>query len=272
MTTSPLPIEIVIDRCLRAIREGNYSIEDCLAHYPEHKAVLEPLLITILRLQSARTLEVNQNYRDSAISRMKDLIQTNPRLSKRRARSRLIDLEKKSRISKSSSKKRFSFKTLMLVLLIGLVIIIISSVGIGFAASMAMPGSIFYPVKNIVEMARLEIFSDNYNDAILYLNFSQHRLEETQLLIKQQQLGEAKYALLDYQVEAHYTLEQLGDNSQLSDEQRLQLARRTIDYYSHNEAYLQVLINGAPDILRPSVETALELTRQILEQAKLLVN
>ncbi len=106
MANASLSIEIILDRCLRAIRESNYSIEDCLAHYPEHKTELEPLLISLLRLQSARTLEVNQNYRETASNRMNELIANHPRLSKRRARTRLTELEEKSGVSKRSTKKR----------------------------------------------------------------------------------------------------------------------------------------------------------------------
>jgi hypothetical protein len=41
----------------------------------------------------------------------------------------------------------------MLFLLVFLVIGAVIGLGIGYAASIAMPGSFFYPIKNIVEMA-----------------------------------------------------------------------------------------------------------------------
>jgi hypothetical protein len=43
MATASIPVEIVLDRCLRAIRQENYSIEECLDHYPAYKEELEPL-------------------------------------------------------------------------------------------------------------------------------------------------------------------------------------------------------------------------------------
>jgi len=272
MATASLSIEIVLDRCLRAIREGSYSIDDCLAHYPDHKDELEPLLLSLLRLQSGRILEAPQDFRNAAMTRMNDLVKSHPRPSKRRARIRLAGLEKASGISKSATKMRFHFKSVLLMAFVLMVIFVVAGVGIGYAASSAMPGSFFYPIKNTVEMLRLEIFSDDYNDAILYLNFSQHRLEEAKVLMQSQQYGEAKYALLDYQVQAHYTLENLDESSPMTNEQRIELARISIDYYLHNQAYLQVLLTQAPEMLLPSVETALDLTLQILERAMQLTN
>lgn len=272
MTTASISIEIVLDRCLRAIREEGYSIDDCLAHYPKHQEALEPLLLLVIRLQSARTLEAPQDFRNIALTRMINLIESQARPSKRRARARLASIEKASNVSAVSLKKRFSFKSVALVLIAFLVILIVAGAGVAYAASNALPGSFFYPIKNTVELMRLAVSYDEYRNATLYLNYSQQRLEEAEVLMRQQQLGEAKFSLIDYQVEAHFTLEDLADGSRLTDEQRVQLARLTIERYSHNEAFLQALLTQAPEILRPSVETALELTKQVLERAKQLVN
>lgn len=272
MATASLSIEIVLDRCLRAIREGSYSLDDCLAYYPVHKEELEPLLLLVLRLQSARTLEAPQEFRNIAITRMNNLIESRPRPSKRRARAKMATLGNVSGFSMISPKNRFSFKSAALVLVALFVILLTASSGVVYAASHAMPGNIFYPIKDKVEMAQLTIFSNDYRDAALYLKFSQQRLEEAEVLIRQQQFGEAKFSLIDYQVEAHSTLANLAGNSPFTDEQRLQLARKILESYSNNEAHLQVFLGQAPDTIRPSVEAALVLTRQVLEQAKHLIN
>ncbi len=270
MVTASLPIEIVLDRSLRAIREKSYSIEDCLAHYPAHKAELEPLLILVLRLQSARTLEAPAEFRNVALARMNNLINSRPRPTKKRARAKLASFGNGFGFSMASPKNRFSFK-FAIIAGFSLFILLAASAGAVYAASNALPGNVFYPFKNTVEMAQLAISPDVIGDATLYLNFSQQRLEETEVLLRTQQFGEAKFSLIDYQVDASNTLETLGKNSLLTDKQRIDFAHLTIETYSHNKAHLLVFLSQTPEIVRPSVEGALNLTNQVLERALQLI-
>ncbi|MBN1537055.1 MAG: hypothetical protein JW908_10010 [Anaerolineales bacterium] len=271
MTTVTLSIETILERCLRAIREGNYSIDDCLAHYPTQKEELEPLLLLVIRLQSARTLEAPDEFRELAISHMNDLIDDHPRPNKRRAKARLAALAKTQGSSKDSSQKNVLWRSVVIGLIFVLLLFVIGGAMV-VASSSALPGDILYPLKNTVEITRLAISPSGYNDATLNIKYAQYRLEEAEVFIQRQEYWEAKYSLGDYQVEAKATLEYLRDDSELSREQRIELGYLTLERFSQYQARLQVFQNLVPDTIRSTVELALDLTRQVLEQAKLCVN
>jgi hypothetical protein len=269
-TTASIPVEIALDRCLMAIRQGSYSIDECLAQYPVYKEELEPLLILVLRLQSGRTMEAPSEFRNDAISRINNLIASHPRPSKHHARARLASLEKAPGFSTRASKGRFSFKLLMIVIFL-LIVLFVAGAGVVSAASRALPGSIFYPIKDSVEMIQLATTSDALDKSALYLNYSQQRLDEADVLLQSEQLGEAKYSLIDYQVEANTTLASLGEVSSLTIDQRVNLAQQTIEIYSKNKMHLEALLSQTPDIIRPSVDGALYVTNQVLDRARQLI-
>ncbi len=270
MATVATPIEIALDRCLRAIRQGSYSIDECLAQYSEYKEELEPLLILMLRLQSARTLEAPAGFRNVTIDRVNQLIDRQPRPSKRRAKILLASLGKIPGESMQPSLGLFFFRLAMLIIIV-ILVLFAAGAGVVSAASHALPGNIFYPIKDKVEMAQLAVTSDALTEAILHLKFSQQRLDEADVLLQSQQFVEAKYSLIDFQVEANTTLSSLSDESSLTIDQRVILAHQTIEIYTKNKSHLEALLVQTPDILRPSVDGALYLTNQVLDRARHLI-
>ena len=46
-------LETILDTCLYQIEEGEASLEECLARYPEHAAQLQPLLMAATKLSRA---------------------------------------------------------------------------------------------------------------------------------------------------------------------------------------------------------------------------
>ena len=44
--------DVILDECVDLIASGESTLEECLASYPEYAAQLEPILITVLCLQS----------------------------------------------------------------------------------------------------------------------------------------------------------------------------------------------------------------------------
>jgi hypothetical protein len=221
-------------------------------------------------LQSARTLEAPAEFRSVALTRMNNLIDSQPRPTRKRARVKLAAFGKMAGGSMAHGGRLFSFRT-VIIAVIALFIFLVVGVGVVYAASNALPGNIFYPLKNTVEMVQLAVTTNVYNQATLTLNFSQRRLAETRVHIQNQEFGEAKFSLIDYQVEAITTLDSLSKSSPLSDDQRLDLARQALEKYTHNEAYLQDFLDQTPDIARSSVEASLDLTDRVLEKARQVI-
>jgi hypothetical protein len=71
-------LENILDTCLYQIEEGEASIEECLARYPEHAAQLQPLLRAATKLARARDVVPDPSYRMRARSQLNTYMQQNP--------------------------------------------------------------------------------------------------------------------------------------------------------------------------------------------------
>ena len=71
-------LETILDICLYQIEEGESSIDECLARYPEHAAQLQPLLLAATKLARARQVVPDPNYRMRARSQLNLYMQQNP--------------------------------------------------------------------------------------------------------------------------------------------------------------------------------------------------
>jgi hypothetical protein len=71
-------LEIVLDSCLSQIAEGEASVDECLARYPEHAAQLQPLLKAATKLARARDVLPDPQYRMRARSQLNVFMQQNP--------------------------------------------------------------------------------------------------------------------------------------------------------------------------------------------------
>lgn len=71
-------LETILDTCLYQIEEGQASIEECLAGYPEYAAQLQPLLHAATRLARARDVVPDPSYRMRARSQLTTFMQQHP--------------------------------------------------------------------------------------------------------------------------------------------------------------------------------------------------
>jgi len=71
-------LETILDVCLYQIEEGESSIDECLARYPEHAAQLEPLLHAATKLARGREVTPDPSYRMRARSQLNVFMQQNP--------------------------------------------------------------------------------------------------------------------------------------------------------------------------------------------------
>ena len=71
-------LETILDTCLYQIEEGESSVDECLARYPEHAAQLKPLLLAATKLARAREVMPDPGYRMRARSQLNVYMQQNP--------------------------------------------------------------------------------------------------------------------------------------------------------------------------------------------------
>ena len=71
-------LETILDTCLYQLEEGEASVEECLARYPEHAAQLRPLLNAATKLARARDVVPDPSYKLRARSQLNTYMQQNP--------------------------------------------------------------------------------------------------------------------------------------------------------------------------------------------------
>lgn len=115
-------LETILDICLNQIEEGQVSVDECLARYPEHAAQLQPLLMAATRLARAREVVPSPSYRMRARSQLNAYMQQNPQ---------------RKRVSPVVWRLAISFATVMMLFLAS---------GTAFAQQ-AVPGDTLYTWK-----------------------------------------------------------------------------------------------------------------------------
>jgi hypothetical protein len=71
-------LETILDTCLYQVEEGEASVEECLALYPDHAAELEPLLKAATKLSRARDVVPDPSYRMRARSQLNTYMLQHP--------------------------------------------------------------------------------------------------------------------------------------------------------------------------------------------------
>jgi len=71
-------LETILDACLNQIEDGESSIDECLARYPEHAAELKPLLTAATRLARGREVMPDPAYKTRARTQLNVYMQQHP--------------------------------------------------------------------------------------------------------------------------------------------------------------------------------------------------
>ena len=147
-------LETILDTCLYQIEEGEASIEECLARYPEHAAQLQPLLKAATKLSRARNVVPDPSYRMRARSQLNTYMLQNPQ---------------RKRVSPVFWRVAVGFATVMMLFLAS---------GTAFAQQ-ALPGDTLYNWKLTSEHVWRLTSSD---DLGVYIVLSQRRMNELLVL------------------------------------------------------------------------------------------
>ena len=143
-------LETILDTCLYQIEEGESSIDECLARYPDHAAQLQPLLLAATKLARGREVMPDPSYRLRARSQLNVYMQQNPQ---------------RKRVSSVFWRFSIAFATVMMLFLAS---------GTAFAQQ-ALPGDALYNWKLTSE----HIWRYTYGDQLGYdITLSNRRMKE----------------------------------------------------------------------------------------------
>ncbi len=244
-------LENVLDTCVTAVLEQGQSVAACLSQYPEHRDVLEPLLRTGLRLQAASVVRPSPEFRQVAAVRMQNLLAAHPRQSTKTAAPRPAWQER------FHPRRKFAWAGVL-----GLVLVFWLFLGgaLAYASSDALPGETLYPVKQVVETARLSWAANPTAAARLHLQFAARRLEEAEQLAVLGDTAVSQKMLAAYEAEVTTVLSLLDADSSLTPAEQEAIAQLVATELGQQEMALSDW-GVEMDEMDTAVQQALQLSR-----------
>jgi len=148
--------ENILDECLERLVKGE-TLEQCLQHYPEQAAQLEPLLQTAQAVRKASAILPRSEFKARARYEFRSALQAT--VTKRR-------------LPLFGLRPRWA----MALMIIG--ILLVAGGGAAAAASNSMPDSPLYPVKLATEQVRLTLTPSDMGKARLCATLADRRVAE----------------------------------------------------------------------------------------------
>lgn len=185
-------IDLILEDCLKDIRDGHATLADCLAKYPDQATELAPLLGMASALQAVDEVKPSLEFRQAT-------------------RARLVALSSQPVRREHSRQTWFSFmrsSRAYAAIALALVIVMFGlSAAIVDASSESLPGTLLYPVKRATEQAQLFLATDAASQARVHLQIANHRLTEMVALSQQGQDHLAEQTIGEYDAEINNALE-----------------------------------------------------------------
>ena len=163
-------LQDILNECIDAVLQGD-EIEQCLARYPEYAQELEPLLrLAFATKRVSSSLEPRPEFKAATRYRFFSALS-----AKKQSRKPWLGLFRRHRfVLGDQSRWAFAMAATLLIFL--------SSAGMVYASSDAVPGDVLYPVKTATEQGQLFITYDEKARDGLYLRFAWRRLQELEAL------------------------------------------------------------------------------------------
>lgn len=237
----------ILASCLDSIEQGERTIEECLALYPEHRNDLEPLLSTVATIRERADFAPRPGFRQASRARLLKNLRTR----------RLAASWKPVRHAGRKAHPIFS-KGLSLVWTTMLVLLATFLIGGGtvYASSDALPGDFLYPVKLSTEDVRL-LVSNDADNVSLAMEFVQIRMEEIRVLIESGREGDLYLAadLLSNRITV--ATESLAAVAEDDPERAAQAAFMLEQALSVHTEVLISQLGTVPDQAKPAIERAI---------------
>lgn len=258
-----MSLDSVLDTCLHDIQAGRTTVDECLAKYPETANELEPLLRMAEQLMAAPAVEPSPHFVRSTRARLLNL--TPPETAPLTVpldwglRRRLSDL--------LAAWQTWRWRRVFVGALAVLIAVVLIGGGTVAASAESLPDHPLYPVKRVVESARLLLAVSPESKAILHVEFAGRRLNEAMAVAQKGQADQAKDLIQEYNSEllsALVTLEEAAAQgtsvSHVSFELRGQVAGQQTAVESARSALPSDAVNSALDVVRKVDAALTELT------------
>ena len=178
----------ILDICLTRIQSGDSTIEDCLNGFPDHAGALAPLLEIAIDVRSSLA---PSEPRNAFISTSYVRFLNRLRIAQRQP----YEAKKKRPLQRKWIwRPAYSVASVLVVFAL-----LMTSVGVAYASSDALPGDVIYGVKRGIEEARLALTWSPTGDSNLLTGFADERLAEIERLIAAGREEDIEVSLAGYE-------------------------------------------------------------------------
>jgi len=236
-----------LDQCLSQIESGKARLRSCLLAYPSRAEELEPLLFAAEALRAGPKPELSPE----AESRIAMQVFGRAAVASRPAR-------RAEGHGRSRPNRSWAFAALSALLFVA----VLSSSGLAYAATGALPGSALYSAKLATEAAWLWIAPER-EEAALHLRFAERRLGETEALAAQ---GVIEPTVLETM--ARHVEDALQAAQALPEERGVPVLESLVALSGKQEQALSRLMGRVRTEERVHLEQALQVCRQQGLQAR----
>lgn len=249
----------IVDRCLAALRSGQWTREECLRRYPEMAAELQDYFALAERLALESSLALEQNEQRVGKMRM---------LNRLTQRADSVTNTNLPRYTWQTTKRRFAMTW---VIIIATVLSVMTGTGVVYASGDALPGEALYPVKMLVEDMQLALASDAA-DARLLMQFSELRIREMQALAEKGRFDDVEEAAAGYQNQAQ-TMNQLMAEIQAENPDEATRLRSELEKQLEEQARLmQSWLDEDPQATRDQFTEQLRIMLETNTQTRLRIH
>ncbi len=237
----------ILDDCISRLQSGEDAVDALRRDYPQHVQDLAPLAEIARQMQTDfHAPAPSENFaRNSKIRLLNHL--------------RAAHVPTTAAKSRAHSSKRFSWRPARAIATLFIAFMLaITSTGLAWASSDALPGDVLYPVKRSVEEIRLGITFSKSGDAELLNAFTTERMDEIEALIfagRDEYLAET---LEDYEAMLDRLVVQVTALNQTEDQGALEDLAFNL---SHQIQVLERVKTNVPENLQAKMEEVKEQTQ-----------
>ncbi|OGO19933.1 MAG: hypothetical protein A2Z14_00655 [Chloroflexi bacterium RBG_16_48_8] len=195
-------LDHILMNCIHAIQEKDWTIEDCLHHYPHLRQDLEPMLEAAIRLRNVRSLQPSLRFKRETINRMQLRLQASRRPPKFALYQRRALSEGTLPKARIQPKKQPALQWALPILVVAFTFIAMAG-GFTFVANAASPGDVLYQLDQAIERVQIRLELSAEERTKLYLGFASERLDEAFELAEDGKSDQVINALQGYEENIH---------------------------------------------------------------------
>ncbi|HEY9089354.1 MAG TPA: DUF5667 domain-containing protein [Anaerolineaceae bacterium] len=238
---------LILQTCIEAIQTGQDTLESVLRRYPELEDTLRPQLESAFWLMERRSLV---DIEPDAVHRRRLRFEARIRAEQRAARPSFKEV--------LLSVFRLPPVALRAAVTVAMVfILLIATDRVVTATEGAIPGDPGYSVKRTVEDISLAVSPDPGQRIVLYLEYSERRLSETDVLVDMSRYTDATETLDEFEEQVRYAVASLDSVPDQDTVHKELLAMTIQDKLIDHTRKLDAILPKMPDAAKPAVQSAM---------------